>query len=88
MAQRERRSGGTGTVQRGQGRARGDNDGILPVLARAVREVENRVRRGKTLWSNVIEGTAGLPRNIATRAALAPICEVGMSSGSVTSTTG
>lgn len=27
---------------------------------------ENRVRRGKTLWSNVIEGTAGLPRNIAT----------------------
>lgn len=45
MAQRQRRSGGTGTVQRGQGRAR-DNDGILPVLAKAVREVENRVQRG------------------------------------------
>ncbi len=26
---------------------------------------ENRVRRGKTLWSNVVEGTAGVPRNIA-----------------------
>jgi hypothetical protein len=45
LAQRQRRSGGTGTVQRGQGRAR-DNDGILPVLAKAVREVENRVQRG------------------------------------------
>jgi len=27
---------------------------------------ENRVRRGKTLWSNVLKGTAGLPGNIAT----------------------
>jgi superfamily II DNA or RNA helicase len=45
LAQRQRRSGGTGTVQRGQGRARA-NDGILPVLAKAVREVENRVQRG------------------------------------------
>jgi uncharacterized protein (TIGR00661 family) len=26
---------------------------------------ENRVRRGKTLWSNVLAGTAGLPQNIA-----------------------
>lgn len=26
---------------------------------------ENRVRRGKTLWSNVITGAAGLPKNIA-----------------------
>jgi uncharacterized protein (TIGR00661 family) len=26
---------------------------------------ENRVRRGKTLWSNVLGGTAGVPRNIA-----------------------
>ena len=47
MAQRQRRSGGTGTAQRGRSRAR-DNDGILPVLARAVREVENRVQRGPT----------------------------------------
>ena len=45
MAQRQRRSGRTGTAQRAQGHAR-DNDGILPVLARAVREVENRVQRG------------------------------------------
>lgn len=26
---------------------------------------ENRVRRGKTLWSNVLQGTTGLPGNIA-----------------------
>lgn len=26
---------------------------------------ENRVRRGKTLWSNVLQGTTGLPKNIA-----------------------
>ena len=26
---------------------------------------ENRVRRGKTLWSNVLAGVAGVPRNIA-----------------------
>jgi uncharacterized protein (TIGR00661 family) len=26
---------------------------------------ENRVRRGKTLWSNVVAGVAGVPRNIA-----------------------
>src|SRR3954471_17485840 len=25
---------------------------------------ENRVRRGKTLWSNVLAGTAGVPQNI------------------------
>ena len=25
---------------------------------------ENRTRRGKTLWSNVLAGTAGLPRNV------------------------
>ena len=46
MAQRQHRSGSTGTVQRGQGRAR-DNDGILPVLAKAVRDVENRMQRGQ-----------------------------------------
>jgi hypothetical protein len=46
LVQRQRRSGRTGTAQRGQGRAR-DNDGILPVLARAVREVENRAQRGQ-----------------------------------------
>lgn len=26
---------------------------------------ENRVRRGKTLWSNVLQGAVGLPKNIA-----------------------
>src|ERR1044071_10235747 len=26
---------------------------------------ENRVRRGKTLWSNVLAGATGLPKNIA-----------------------
>jgi uncharacterized protein (TIGR00661 family) len=26
---------------------------------------ENRVRRGKTLWSNVLEGAGGVPKNIA-----------------------
>ena len=26
---------------------------------------ENRVRRGATLWRNVLQGTAGVPRNIA-----------------------
>ena len=26
---------------------------------------ENRVRRGKTLWSNVVEGVTGVPKNIA-----------------------
>ncbi|NDL57187.1 SNF2-related protein [Phytoactinopolyspora mesophila] len=46
MAQRVRRSGGTGTAQRGKRRAR-DNDGILPVLAKAVRELENRAQRGQ-----------------------------------------
>ncbi len=44
--ERQRRSGGTRTAQRGQRRTR-DNDGILPVLAQAVREVENRVQRGQ-----------------------------------------
>jgi len=46
VAQRSRRSGGTGTVQRGKRRPR-DNDGILPVLAKAARDVENRVARGQ-----------------------------------------
>src|SRR5512142_414561 len=26
---------------------------------------ENRVKRGKTFWSNVLQGTAGVPQNIA-----------------------
>lgn len=26
---------------------------------------ENRIQRGKTLWSNILEGTTGVPRNIA-----------------------
>jgi SNF2-related domain/Helicase conserved C-terminal domain len=46
VAQRARRSGGTGTVQRDRRRSR-DNDGILPVLAKAVRDVEARVQRGQ-----------------------------------------
>ena len=45
MAQRQHRSGQTGTAKRGQRRPR-DNDGILPVLAKAVREVETSVQRG------------------------------------------
>ncbi len=46
MAQRQRHSGGTRTAKRGQ-RPR-DNDGILPVLAKAVRDVETRVQRGQS----------------------------------------
>ncbi|MGH3473236.1 MAG: hypothetical protein ACRDPG_14470, partial [Nocardioidaceae bacterium] len=46
LAQRQRRSGSTGTAKRGQRRPR-DNAGILPVLARAVREVERGVQRGQ-----------------------------------------
>ncbi|HEX6198602.1 MAG TPA: DEAD/DEAH box helicase [Jiangellaceae bacterium] len=46
MAKRQHRSGGTGTAQRGQRRVR-DNEGILPVLAKAVRDVENRAQRGQ-----------------------------------------
>lgn len=46
MADRQRRSGGTGTAQRRHRRAR-DNDGILPVLAKSVRDVETRVGRGQ-----------------------------------------
>jgi len=45
LAQRQRRSGRTGTAERGQRRPR-DNEGILPVLAKAVREVESSMRRG------------------------------------------
>jgi hypothetical protein len=41
--QRQRRSGGNRTAQR----RRQDNDGIIPVLAKAVREVEGTVQRGK-----------------------------------------
>ncbi|NED96613.1 DEAD/DEAH box helicase [Phytoactinopolyspora alkaliphila] len=46
MAQRARRSGGSGTAQRGKRRPR-DNDGILPVLAKAVRDVETHAQRGR-----------------------------------------
>jgi hypothetical protein len=45
LAQRQRRPRGTGTTQHRKRRER-DNDGILPVLAKAVREVENRAQRG------------------------------------------
>jgi len=41
--QRQRRSGGNRPAQR----RRQDNDGIIPVLAKAVREVEGTVQRGK-----------------------------------------
>ncbi|HET7357898.1 MAG TPA: DEAD/DEAH box helicase [Nocardioidaceae bacterium] len=47
MAQRQHHSGQTRTAKRGQRRAR-DNDGILPVLAKAVRDVETRVQRGQS----------------------------------------
>ncbi len=46
LAQRQRRSGGTRTAPRARRRAR-DNEGILPVLAKAVRELEGRVQRGQ-----------------------------------------
>jgi superfamily II DNA or RNA helicase len=45
LAERQRRSGRTGTGRSRQRRPR-DNDGILPVLAKAVREVETRAQRG------------------------------------------
>ena len=47
MAQRQHRSGQTGTAKRGHRRPR-DSNGILPVLAKAVREVETRVQRGRS----------------------------------------
>jgi hypothetical protein len=47
LAQRQRRPGQTGTAKRGHRRPR-DNDGILPVLAKAVREVEASVQRGRS----------------------------------------
>ena len=48
MARRgRRRTGGTRTAPRNTGRARNlDNEGIIPVLARAVREVEAAAQRG------------------------------------------
>jgi SNF2-related domain/Helicase conserved C-terminal domain len=46
--QRQRRSGSGRSAQRPQRRAR-DNDGIIPVLAKAVREVEASVQRGQTI---------------------------------------
>ena len=42
----QRRSGGTRTAQRSRRVRDLDNEGIIPVLARAVREVENGVARG------------------------------------------
>ena len=46
MAQRQRRPGRTGAARPGQ-RGPRENDGILPVLAKAVREVETRAHRGQ-----------------------------------------
>lgn len=46
MAQRQRRTARAGTARPGQRRPR-DDDGILPVLAKAVREVETRVQAGR-----------------------------------------
>jgi hypothetical protein len=45
LAQSRRRSSQAGPAQRGRPRSR-DNEGILPVLAKAVREVEARLQRG------------------------------------------
>ena len=39
--------------------------GVTPIHGFHIIYEENRVRRGKTLWSNVLEGTAKLPKNIA-----------------------
>ena len=47
MARRQQRSEHIGTAKRGDRRPR-DNDGILPVLAKAVREVEASVQRGRS----------------------------------------
>jgi superfamily II DNA or RNA helicase len=47
LAQRQHRPGGTGAAKSGHRRPR-DNDGILPVLAKAVREVETSVQRGRS----------------------------------------
>jgi superfamily II DNA or RNA helicase len=46
LAQRRRRSRDSRAGQPAQRRAR-DNDGILPVLAKAVREIETRLQRGQ-----------------------------------------
>ena len=53
MAQRgQRQSGARRTAPRNQRRVRArDNDGIIPVLARAVREVETAVQRGPAMSS-------------------------------------
>lgn len=52
MATRGRRqSGSTGARSQRRGRAAG-NEGIIPVLARAVREVESGVQRGRATQSN------------------------------------
>jgi uncharacterized protein (TIGR00661 family) len=40
-------------------------DGVNRIHGLHIIYEENRVRRGKTLWSNVLAGTAGLPQNIA-----------------------
>ncbi len=40
-------------------------EGVTPIHGFHVVYEDNRVRRGKTLWSNVLEGTAKLPKNIA-----------------------
>jgi hypothetical protein len=52
LAQRQRQSGGRRTAPRNQRRTRPrDNEGIMPVLARAVREVETAVQRGSVMGS-------------------------------------
>ncbi|WP_447925331.1 DEAD/DEAH box helicase [Georgenia muralis] len=52
MAQRAQRQSGTRRPQRDQRRARHhDNEGIMPVLARLVREVEASVQRGRVVPS-------------------------------------
>ena len=43
----QRQSGGTRTAQRPNRRREVDNDGLIPVLARAVREVEAAAQRGQ-----------------------------------------
>lgn len=38
---------------------------VNPIHGLFIISEDNRVRRGKTLWSNIVKGAAGIPKNIA-----------------------
>lgn len=40
-------------------------DGVTRIHGFHMISDDNRIRRGKTLWSNILEGVTGVPRNIA-----------------------